>query len=278
MPALSSLLLLALVAWQTAMPDQLVLSFTATDKKGKPIEDLKAEEVQVIENGKASAVDKVELDRRPLSVALVVDTGSDMGSALQADLVPAAIGFVERLPPGSTFSVWVTSDRPKLLAPDGSDVKAADKALRGVASFGSNAAVDTMVAASQELAKVENRRTAVVAVTSASMGAVTIDVGAELARASLRPVYLVVEVIVGNQDARLEDAVKMLSTRTGGFHERVFTTMSVDGQLRKITDLLSGQYRAGYRPTVDPRSAKVDVKTSRKNTRLRMSQRLSTGW
>src|SRR4051812_20529224 len=229
-------ILSALLAWQgAALPDQLVLSFTASDKKGKAVEDLKAEDVQVVENGSAHALAKLELDRRPLSIALVVDTGAGAGDTLHADLVPAAINFAKRLPAGSSFSVWTTSDRPKLLVPDGTDVKAAEDALRGIAPYGSNAAVGTIVSASQDLAKLEGRRTAVVAVTTASMGEVTIDVGAELAKASLRSTYMVVEVINGNQDARLEDAVKMLSLRTGGFHERVFSTMAVEGQMQRIT-------------------------------------------
>jgi len=274
----SAFVLVAALASQGALPDQLVVSFAVTDKKGNAVEDLKPEEVRVVEGGSARAVDRLELDRRPLTVALVVDASAAVGGALRPDFVPAAVGFLQRLPPGSTFSVWITSDRPKLLVPDGTDVKAAEDALRSVAPFGNNAAVDTMVAASQALATVEGRRTAVVAVVSASMGDVSINVDAEVAKASMRPAYMVVGVIVGGQDARLEDAVKALTSRTGGFYERVFSTMAVDAQLGKVTDLLGAQYRAAYKPTVDPRAAKVDVTTSRKGARLRMSQRFSLTW
>jgi hypothetical protein len=276
--SVSAFILAGLLALQGALPEQLVVSLTVTDKKGKPVEDLKAGEVQVVENGTARPVDKLELDRRPLTVALVIDTSAGVGSFLRPDFVPAAVGFLQRLPSGSTFSVWATSDRPKLLVPEGTDIKAAEDALRSVAPFGNNAAVDTIIAASQELAKAEGRRTAVVSVVSASMGDVSIDVGSELPKASMRPVYMVVEVIVGAQDARLEDAVKSLTSRTGGFHERVFSTMAVEGQLRRVNDLLMAQYRAGYKPTADPRSTKIEVKVARKDTRTRMAQRLSVGW
>jgi hypothetical protein len=276
---LAAFMLAALLAWQGAgLPDQLVLSFTATDKKGRPVEDLKLEDVQVVESGAAHAIGKLELDRRPLTVALVIDSSALAGDAFRADLVPAAMNFVKRLPPESTFSVWITSDRPKRLVPDGTDAKAAEDALRGIAPYGSNAVVDTIVDASQELAKIEGRRTAIVAVTSANMGEVTIDVGAELAKVSLRPTFMSVEVIVGNQDARLEDALKALSFRTGGFHERVFSTMAVEAQMRRISDLLASQYRAAYRPTADPRSTKIEIKTSRKDVKLKLSQRLSAAW
>jgi hypothetical protein len=216
MPFVVALLAACLAVQAAGLPDQLVLSFTATDKKGKPVEDLKVEEIQVVENGTAHAIVKLELDRRPLTVALVIDSGALAGDTYRADLVPAAMNFVKRLPPGSTFSVWITSDRPKQLVPDGTDAKAAEEALRGIAPYGSNAAVDTIVSASQDLAKVEGRRTAIVTVTSANMGEVTVDVGAELAKVSLRPMFMSVEVIAGNQDARLEDALKALSLAPAG--------------------------------------------------------------
>lgn len=272
------LILLALLAVQAALPDQLVLSFIAADKKGKPVEDLAAGEVQVLEQGKPRTVDRIELDRRPLTVALVVDTSAGVAAALRPDIIPAAAGFLQRLPAGSTFSVWTTSDRPKLLVAEGSDVGAAEGALRGVAPFGNNAAVDTLIAASQELAKLEGRRTAVVSVVSASMGDISIDVGAEMQKASLRPVYMVVEVIVGAQDARLTDAAKSLTSRTGGFHETVFSTMAVEAQLRRVSGLLAAQYRVGYKPTADPRGTRLEIKVTRKDVRARMSQRLSVGW
>jgi hypothetical protein len=268
----------ALLAGQAAIP-QLVVSFSASDKNGKAITDLKPDEVSVIENGQKRTVDRMELDARPLTVALVVDSSVLMGNAFQADVVPAAIGFLKRLPADSQFSVWITSDRPKQLVADGTDVKTAEDALRATAAFGSNAAIDTLIAASQELAKIDNaRRTAVVAVTSASMGAVSIDVHAELPKASLRPSYAIVEVILMDQDAALEDSIKALTARSGGFHQRVFAAMAVDGQLRRVAEQLGARYRLAYKPEADPRTATIEVKTSRKNTRVGMSSSFSTQW
>jgi hypothetical protein len=273
-----SLVTAALLAGQAAIP-QLVVSFSASDKNGKAITDLKPDEVSVIENGRKRTVDRMELDARPLTVALVLDSSVLMGNAFQADVVPAAIGFLKRLPADSHFSVWITSDRPKQLVGDGTDVKAAEDALRGTAAFGSNAAVDTLIAASQEVAKIDNaRRSAVVAVTSASMGAVTIDVHGELPKASLRPTYAIVEVILMDQDAALEDSIKALTARSGGFHQRVFAAMAVDGQLRRVVEQLGGHYRLAYKPEADPRTATIEVKASRKDTRVGMSSSFSTQW
>jgi hypothetical protein len=277
MPA-AVLLGAALVLAQGQVPAELVVSITVTDKRGHPIEDLKPEEVTVHENGARLPVNRLELDRRPMRVALVLDSSAALGTAFQADVVPAAMSFIKRLPPETVVSAWVTSDRPRQVLEATTDARAAQDALRQVAPLGENAAVDTIVAASQELASADGHRTAVVIVTSASMGSITTDVAAQLGRASFRPTFTAVELIAGQQDARVEDALKLLVNRTGGFHERVFSAMAVETQLRRIGEYLASSYRVAWQPKVDPRGAKLEVKVSRKDARTRMAQRLSTAW
>jgi hypothetical protein len=278
MPA-AVLLGAALVLAQGQVPEELVVSIAVTDKRGHPIEDLQPEEVTVQENGVGLPVSRLELDRRPMRVALVLDSSAALGTAFQADVVPAALSFIKRLPPETVVSAWVTSDRPRQVLEATTDARAAQDALRQVAPLGENAAVDTIVAASQELASADrHHRTAVVIVTSATMGSITTDVGAQLGRASFRPTFVAVELIAGQQDARVEDALKLLVNRTGGFHERVFSAMAVETQLRRISEHLASSYRVAWQPKVDPRGAKLEVKVSRKDTRTRMAQRLSTAW
>jgi hypothetical protein len=274
----AALLGAALVLSQGQIPEELVVSIAVTDRRGHPIEDLKPEEVTVHEDGARLPVSRLELDRRPMRVTLVLDSSAALGSSFQADVVPAALSFVKRLPPDTAVSAWVTSDRPRQVLEATTDEKALQQALRQVAPLGENAAVDTIVAASQELAAVEGHRTAVVIVTSATMGSITTDVAAQLGRASFRPTFVAVELLGGQQDARVEDALKLLVNRTGGFHERVFSAMAVETQLRRISEYLASSYRVAWKPKVDPRGAKLDVKVSRKDTRTRMAQRLSTAW
>lgn len=278
MAIVASLLMALALAGQAALPDQLVVSFSALDKKGQPLADLKPDEVTVVEGGRKQPVARLEPDRRPLDVAIVVDTSVDVQHSYKSDIVPAVLGFLKRLPANSRFSIWGTSDRPKELLALGSDVQAAQDALMGVSPLGSNAAVDTMVAASQGLGTTPDRRQSVVTITTASMREVTIDVSVELQKASMRPVYATVEVIVMDQDPRLENAVRLLTARTAGFHERVFTPMAVETQLRRISDYLGSIYRAAYAPTQDPRTTPLDIAVSRKDAKVKMAQSLSTAW
>ncbi len=225
-------------------------------------------------------VARLERDSRPLKVAVVVDTSASMSATLQSDAVPAVLSFLKRLPPSTAFSIWTTTDRPKLLVEQTTDVKAAEGKLRSAPALGNNAAVETLVAASQELARAEGARSAIALVTSSSMGEVTVDVQALLPKASLKPTYMAVELVGGGGmgDARLQDAIKVLVLRTGGFHERVYSAMAIETQLRRAVDLLDAQYRVAWKPAADPRQTKIEVKVSRKDAKVVQAQRLSTAW
>jgi len=278
-----SLFACALLAAQpAALPEQLVISVVVTDKKGKPITDLTASEVTVKEGSASQPVTRLEADTRPLDVALVLDTSANIGSTYASDVVPAALEFIKRLPLAARYAIWTTADRPKVLVEMGAaiDLKSTEERLRSTPTLGNNAAVETIVAASQDAAKTEGRRAVVVLVTSATMGDVQADVQALLPQASLRPTYIAVEFVQGGGqgDARLEDSIKVLVGRTAGFHERVFSSMAIDTQLRKAIDFLGGQYRLSWKPQIDPRQTKIEVKVSRKDTKVIQAQRLSTAW
>lgn len=197
-------------------------------------------------------------------------------------MVPAALEFIKRLPQGARYAIWTTTDRPKVLIEmsAATDLKATEGRLRSTPTLGNNAAVETIIVASQDAAKTEGRRAAVVLVTSATIGDVQADVQALLPQASLRPTYIAVEFVQGGGqgDARLEDSIKVLVGRTAGFHERVFSSMAIDTQLRKAIDFLGGQYRLSWKPQIDPRQTKIEVKVSRKDTKVIQAQRLSTAW
>jgi hypothetical protein len=278
---IDALLALSLLTPQAApLPDQLVISVVVTDRKGRPIVDLAPGEVTVKEGGTTLPVSRLERDTRPLKVAVVVDTSANLGGTLQSDIVPAVVSFLRRLPEGTSFAVWSTTDQPKQIVEDGTDVAAAEEKLRSIPVFGNNAAVETMVAASRAVAGAEGHRSAVVLVTTATMGDVRADIQALMPQASLKPTYIAVEFVQGQGqgDVRLEDAIKLLVNRTAGLHERIYSSMAFETQLRRAVDLLGAQYRVAWKPGTDPRQAKIEVKVSRKDTKVVQAQRLSTAW
>jgi len=261
-----------------ALPDEVVISAVVLDKKGRPVLDLKPEEFVVTEGGSERPITRAEVDSRPLNVAMLLDTSTSMGNTYNADVIPAALAFLKKLPPGATFSIWSTSDSPKVLVEQTSDVSTVEATLRNVAPFGHNAALDALVAASQELAKDDTHRPVVVLVTSASMAGVAADMQALLPKVSLKPTYVAIQYIQGPEDSRLQDALRVLVLRTAGLHERVFSTMAIQAQLMKALDNLSASYRIAWKPGTDPRQAKIDVKVKRPDTKLTQAQRIATTW
>jgi hypothetical protein len=280
MSMISALLLLSLLAPQApALPGQLIISLVVTDKKGNPITDMKAEEFEIKEGGKVRPAVKAELDHRPLTAAIILDSSQALGNSYQADFVPAVLSLVKQLPEGTEYTVWTTSDRPKQTVPPGTPIDKAEELLRSVAPFGSNAVVDTIVESSQMFNTLDNsRRGAVFVVSSATMGEIRINVQAELPKASMRPTYLATEVIVNQQDGVVERSLDYLAARTAGRHERVFSTMAAQAQLGKMLEFLDAQYRVAWEPAMDPRQAKLEFASTRKDTKVISAQRLSTAW
>jgi len=270
--------LMLMPAQAPALPDQVVISAVVLDKKGNPVPDLKPEDFVVIESGSTRAVTRAEIDGRPLNLAILLDTSTSMGATYNADVIPAVLAFLKRVPQGATFSIWSTSDSPKVIVDPGTDVAEVEAKLRNVAPFGHNAALDALVIASQDVAKDETRRPVVVLVTSASMAGVAADMQALLPKASWKPTYIAIQYIQGPEDMRLQDALRVLVLRTAGVHERVFSTMAIQTQLEKALDTLASTYRIAWTPGADPRQTKIEVKVKRPNTKLTQAQRISTTW
>jgi len=262
------------------LPDQLVIAAVVTDKEGHAVTDLKPDEIVVQENGVDRPTIRAERDARPLKVALVLDSSAAMGGAYASDVVPAAVAFLKGLPAGTGFTVWSTSDHPRRIVNEGTDLKAAEDTMRTLAPSGANAAVDTLVEASRDAGAFDDQRGAVVIVTSASMEGVTVDLQSLLPKASFKPTFAAVELVLNprDQDARLQDALKLMSSRTAGFHERVLTTMSIAAQLERVQSLLASQYRVAWKPGGDPRQVKIEVKVKRPDTRVVQAMRISTNW
>jgi hypothetical protein len=49
---------------------------------------------------------RAEVDSRSLNMAMLHDTSTSMGSTYNADVIPAAVAFLKKLPPVVSFSIW----------------------------------------------------------------------------------------------------------------------------------------------------------------------------
>jgi VWFA-related protein len=275
MATLAVLAFLLAPAAPAAEAEVRAVTVTFTDDKGNPVEGLVPEEVALLENGVARDVTSLQLDRRPLTLALLVDTSAAVNSSYRLTMVDALTGFLGRLPGGSTYALWTTGDRPTKLVDYTDDVSAASKALTRVAPQGGNTMLDALVEASADLKKREGERTAVVAVTAVGVEFSSRDRFRVVAEAQKNASFFAAVQIEegktdfenrGNYDYVLGDLTK----RTGGLHETTLSFMGLDAALRKLTAQLRGQYRLSYATLPELKNRKIEVKVARPGVKVRV--------
>ncbi len=280
--ALLSILLLQAAPADPSAAEVRSVSVVVTDEKGAPVEGLVPEEVALLENGLARDVKALRLDRRPLTLALLVDTSEATSPFFRLNLLDALTAFLRRLPEESRYSLWTTGDRPTKLVDYTADPDEGIRALRRVAPQGGNTMLDALSEASAELKKKEAARTAVVAVSA---------IGIEF---SSRSRFQVVEDVQKNADALFalqinegdvgtdnralyEYVFDELARKTGGLYENVLSSLAIDSGLKKVTAALRGQYRLTYVTLPGLKTRKLEVKVARPGVKVRLGQSQAKG-
>ena len=294
------MLLVLVSAWclqaATAEPQAQTrtITVTITDEKGGAVDGLTAQEIVVLEDGVPRGVTHAEADRRPLTMALVVDSSAPMASLYRLDLIPALVGFLNRLPEGSRTALWTTGDRPIKIA-ETSDPAEASRALKRVFPTGGNTLLDALVDASRELRAKEGARTVVVAVTGAGIGFANRQWRQVVDEAQGGgAVFMAVQFEeAGSPDVRgdgidqvgrndYDQVLGSLTRATGGLQERVLSSSGVAGALEKVAAALKGRYTLTYATMDEPdakaskKKRKLEVQVARQGVRVRVSQPAGT--
>ncbi len=267
---------LALQAVPAPAPEMHTVTVAVTDSRGEAVTGLTAQDVAVVENGVARDVARFELDQRPLTVAVLVDTSEVMSSALRLHLVDGVNALLKALPDGTRYAVWCTGDRPQKIVDYTDDRALAGKALKRAFTQGGNTVLDALVEASRDLKKQEGSRSAVIALTG---------LGPEF---SSRTRYRVVEEAHGNADVfstlsidegqapfdtrtSYEYALTRLATLSGGLHERIVSSMGASAGLRKLAADLRGHYLLSYVTEPGGKERKIEVQVARPRTKVRLA-------
>jgi VWFA-related protein len=265
-----------------ATPDERTLSVTAVDESGAPVQGLSADEVAVLENGVAREITRFDRDRRPLDLALLVDTSEPMASLYRLNVLDAVVEFLQRLPEGSKFAVWTTGDRPTKAVDYGDDPAVAERTLRRVMPAGGNTLLDTLVEAARDLRGREGRRGVVLAVTGTGIGFSdrdrrrVVDEGLETGVQ-----FLAVQfdesgdagVQAGSEQINRQDydyVLSELARRSAGRHERVLSAMGARGALAKMGPELTARYRLTY--SSPGKDDKIEVQVARPGVKVRWAR------
>jgi VWFA-related protein len=251
------------------------LTVTLLDEKDQEVTDVSADDVALAENGVSRDITSFKPDRRPLSVAVLVDTSAAVGSTYRLNVVEAVVGLITRLPDGSRYALWTTGDRPTKVVDHTDDRGAAGAALRRIAPQGGNYMLDAFSEASADLKKLsrEGDRTAVVAVSFMGPELSYLDKyrSAEVAEKNAE-LFLSVQVEVGDADFEMRTNVSYVMDRlartTGGRYDSILSAMSTDTALRKLSAHLRSGYRLAYATVPDLKKRNLDLSVARLGTKV----------
>ncbi len=277
-------LALAIAVLQTPeSPPLRTLSVVATDAKGGPVSGLTAADVVVVENGVAREVASLELDSRPLWVAVVVDTSAPMATSFRLNVADAVASFLGTFPEGARFAVWTTGDRPRKVADFGTDPAQAARSLKRAFPSGGNTLLDALVEAGDDLAKKEGSRTVVVAVTGSGIGFSSFDrfQAADRAKATGAQFLAVQYDETGPPEMRgdgvdqvgrsdYEAVLGRLASETGGVHEHTLSASGVARALGVVAAGLTAQYNLTYRSLGGAKNPKVSIEVARSGVKVRL--------
>jgi VWFA-related protein len=275
MIAMLTLLLAQAPPADAAAAETKTVSVTVTDDKGNPVEGLSREDVALLENGVARDVVSLTLDRRPLTLAFLLDTSEAVASSLRLHLIDAVVGFLRQLPDGSRYALWTTGDRPMKLVDFTTEADAVRNALRRVAPQGGTTMLDAIVEASEDLKKKEGERFAVGAVTG---------VGPEFSSRSKEQVVdrlkddsatflglIIEEGATSLENRNTYDYVfDHLARKSGGLFEVTLSAMGAENSLKKMAAHLRSQYQLTYATVPDLKPRKIEVQIARPRTRVRV--------
>jgi hypothetical protein len=113
-------------------PQVFQFAVSATDASGKPVTDLKPEDVVMTENGVRQQVTKVEPLSVPVKLTIAVDNSNDSRDAL-VHYRTGLTGFIEALPADVEVTIITTAPQPRMLLRPTTDRA---QILRAVTGFG----------------------------------------------------------------------------------------------------------------------------------------------
>lgn len=130
----------------------------ARGAKGAYVNDLAQKDFRVFENGRPQVLDRFSAERRPLRIAIVLDTSLSMEGDKLKSAIASAIAFLPVLQSGDEGLAIGFSDEVKVLEDLTSDPGKLEGAIRSIVAHGGTAVYDAIYSASERLAAFDGRR------------------------------------------------------------------------------------------------------------------------
>ena len=263
--------------------DEVILSCTVIDEKGRVVDDLKPTDFKVWEDGVPQVINSVQRQDLPVSMGILVDNSGSMRDK-RAAVNSAAYNLLRESNPRDEAFVVNFSDRAYLDQGFTTDRVALNRSLYRLDSRGTTALYDTVAAAADELSHhAKERKEALLIITDGADNASRLTLQQAIRRVQDLggPVVYSVGLLFDTEPReteRAKQALEALSAETGGvdyFPSSLGEVNTIaDEVARDIRNQYSVDYHAsrpasmgGYRvihvEAYSPKHGKLTVRTRR---------------
>jgi len=266
----------------------VILSATAVDRHGRPVRDLRPEEISVLEDGRPQQIVHFAHARGlPARVLLLVDASGSMGVQPETTSAwMAAVQLLDALDPDDEVSLAGFEERYREVVPFTRDRSALLAELRSLQPFGSTALHDALGEAARQLVAQGEGRRAVILVSDGIDTASRESPEAVLAQSQALDVPIYALTILSPLDdpgsPLFVGQGQPLAALAGHALLRRYALLSGGGAFRasdfgalrkaalQIADELRHQYQIGYYPPAgSPRFRRIEVRSQRRGVALR---------
>jgi VWFA-related protein len=269
--------------------ERVTLTATAVDRKGRPVLDLRADELRVEENGRLQGITHFSRpDAAPARLLILVDASGSMTGDKPARARLAFLRLLDGLSPRDEAALASFDAEYVLRVPFTSDRRALLQGFDAVQSFGATALYDALGQAARDLghAPGEGRR-AIVSFTDGvdTASRRTPEQALDDARAAATPVYALSVMsplddpgsgaFVGASPGaahvvRGPDVLRRWTAEAGGGVFVASDLPAVETAVTRILSEIRHQYRLGYDPPPGaPGFRRIDVSSTRKGVVVR---------
>lgn len=252
--------------------------FTAVDKQGHVVRDLKAGDFQVFEDRKPQKIDYfsdlTQAANVPLTIALLIDTSGSVKTKLEYEKRTAAEFFTKVLRKNKDLAMIIQFDSEVNLVQDFTDdTDRLISALDTLRAGNDTSLYDAVFLAVDEKLKYEAGRKVIVAITDGEDTASKIDRDEAIETAQKNDV-LIYGIGVQSQGFAVNFGVlKKFAEETGGsFFSPRARLSEIQEAFQAISRELQGQYSLAYRSTNQKKDGsfrKIEIRCKRKGVKIR---------
>ena len=224
---------------------RVVLDVSVRDAGHRVVQGLGADNFKVTEAGRPQKVQSVTTDKRPLAVAIVLDSSGSMKERM-AEAQEAACDFVEALTEKDRALVINFDDNVFLIHSASSDHASLCRSIRSTEALGGTALYEALRAAYRLLHEIDTERRAIVVLSDGDDTQSRIDFKEVLDQARLSDVTV---YSIGLQTGALSQArqvLRDLADETGGRAFFVTEAKELAGTYEAIAEELRTLYQVVY--------------------------------